>query len=230
MPLSRPLLLAAVALTLTACGAVRPARTTAPVPDTYVMGADAAKARAKQDSLRYPYTQADIDFMAGMIHHHAQAIVISRWAESHGASPAVLRLTGRIINAQTDEIRLMQTWLEDRNQVPPQVDSTGAIAMDHGAHAAHDMASMLMPGMLTPVQMDSLQAARGRDFDVLFLQYMIQHHRGAVGMVKTLFSSHGAGQNEAIFKFAADVEVDQTTEIRRMMQMLLELGVMPASP
>ena len=230
MPLLRSLLLPATLLTLAACGAARAPRTAPPVADSYVMGAEAAKARARQDSARYPYTQADIDFMSGMIHHHAQAIVISTWAESHGASPAVLRLTGRIINAQTDEIRLMQTWLEDRNQVPPRVDSLGNVVMDHAAHGGHDMGSMLMPGMLTPVQMDSLRAARGRDFDVLFLQYMIQHHRGAVGMVKTLFSSHGAGQNEAIFKFAADVEVDQTTEIRRMMQMLLELGVMPASP
>jgi len=214
---------------LTACGAAR-----APQPPAYQMGAEAAKARAKTDSLRYPYTQADIDFMSGMIHHHAQAIVISKWAESHGASASVQRLTARIINAQTDEITLMQTWLGDRNAPVPQVDSLGNVTMpgqmpsmpgmDHGAHGDH---GATMPGMLSPAQMDSLRAARGPRFDQLFLTYMIQHHRGAVAMVRTLFSNHGAGQNETIFKFASDAEVDQTTEINRMLQMLLELDVPP---
>jgi uncharacterized protein (DUF305 family) len=215
------------ALLLAACGGARAQRTTAPVPDGFVMGAEAAKGRAKQDSLRYPYTQADIDFMSGMIHHHAQAIVISKWADTRGASAELLRLTGRIINAQTDEITLMQTWLEDRNVNPPRVDSMGNVVMDHAMHGAH---SMEMPGMLNQAQLDSLSAARGKDFDVLFLQYMIQHHRGAVAMVQKLFTNHGAGQNEAIFKFAADAEVDQSTEIRRMMQMMIERGVMPTSP
>ena len=196
--------------TLTACGAAR-----APQPPAYQMGAEAAKARAKIDSVRYPYTVADIDFMTGMIHHHAQAIVISQWAESHGASAAVQRLTGRIINAQTDEITLMSTWLGDRNQPVPRVD--------HGAHGS------MMPGMLSAAQLDSLGGARGARFDQLFLTYMIQHHRGAVSMVRTLFSNHGAGQNEAIFKFTSDAEVDQSTEIRRMLQMLLELDVPPPS-
>jgi uncharacterized protein (DUF305 family) len=191
------------------------------------MGPEAAKVRARQDSVRYPYTQADIDFMSGMIHHHAQAIVMSKMAPSRGASAELLRLTGRIINAQTDEIALMQSWLEDRNVAPPRVDSTGSVVMDHSAHGAH---GTLMPGMLSPAQMDTLSAARGADFDVFFLQYMIQHHRGAVGMVHTLLASHGAGQNEAIFKLAADVEADQSTEIKRMMQMLLERGVMPVAP
>jgi uncharacterized protein (DUF305 family) len=222
------LFLASALVLLTACGASRAPQAVA--ADTYPMGAEAAKARAKQDSLRYPYTQADIDFMSGMIHHHAQAIVVSKWAESHGATPGFLGLTGRIINAQTDEIRLMQTWLEDRNVVPPKLDSLGNVIMDHASHAGHGMGGMVMPGMLTPVQMDSLQAARGAEFEVLFLRYMIQHHRGAISMVKTLFSSHGAGQNETIFKFAADVEVDQSTEIKRMYTMLLERGEMPDSP
>lgn len=217
--------LAGALLALTACGAARASQAVA--PDGYQMGAEAAKARARQDSLRYPYTQADIDFMSGMIHHHAQAIVISKWAETRGASAELLRLTGRIINAQTDEITLMQSWLEDRNVSRPRLDSLGNVIMDHAMHGMH---SMDMPGMLSAAQMDSLSAARGKDFDVLFLQYMIQHHRGAVAMVKTLFAQHGAGQNETIFKFAADVEVDQSTEIRRMMQMLIARGVMPASP
>jgi len=217
------------ALTLGACASSRSAR------PAFQMGDAGAIARARADSLRYPYTQADIDFMSGMIHHHAQAIVISRWAPSHGASPSVQRLTARIINAQTDEINLMQTWLKDRNQTPPMVDSAGNVSMGgHAGHSmpGHDMSSMAMPtmpGMLTDAQLKELDAARGTEFDRLFLTYMIQHHRGAVTMVKTLFEAPGAGQDETVFKFANDVEVDQSTEIKRMATMMLEMGFIPPS-
>ncbi len=234
---SRLLPLLAVALGAGALGACASARSAAPV---FQMGEAGAIARARADSLRYPWTQADVDFMTGMIHHHAQAIVISRWAPSHGASPAVQRLTARIINAQTDEIRLMQTWLTDRLRPAPTVDSTGAVTMPGvagGAHAGHDMGhaghamgAMTMPGMLTDAQLAELDAARGPDFDRLFLTYMIQHHRGAVGMVRTLFQAPGAGQDETVFKFANDVEVDQSTEIKRMVTMLLEMGHLPPPP
>lgn len=206
----------------------------------FQMGDAGAIARARADSLRYPYTKGDIDFMAGMIHHHAQAIVISRWAPSHGADAAVQRLTARIINAQTDEITLMQTWLKDRLQPVPIVDSTGSVTMpgaagghDMHAHMGHDMGGgmampgMVMPGMLTDAQLKELDAARGPDFDRLFLTFMILHHRGAVTMVKQLFSQDGAGQDETVFKFANDVEVDQSTEIKRMMTMMLERGWIP---
>jgi uncharacterized protein (DUF305 family) len=225
-----PAALAAAALLLTACAS---GRRSGPA---FQPGDAGAVARARADSLRYPYTKADIDFMSGMIHHHAQAIVISRWAPSHGASPAVQRLTARIINAQTDDIRLMQTWLRDRNQPVPQVDSAGNVTMPgqdvhaghqmagHGGHAGHAMGGMDMPGMLTPAQLAELDAARGAEFDRLFLIFMIQHHRGAVQMVRTLYESDGAGQDETIFKFASDVEVDQSTEIKRMLSMLLEMG------
>lgn len=186
------------------------------------------------DSLRYPYTEADVSFMTGMIQHHAQAVLISRWAPTHGASAAIQRLSARIINAQMDEITLMRTWLVDRNRPAPRVDSLGTLTlpagmedhamMDHGEHDGHDMG---MPGMLTPAQLRELDAARGEAFDVLFLQRMIAHHRGAVTMVNDLSSSQGAAQDETVFKFAADVAVDQSTEIRRMLQMLLELGGIP---
>ncbi len=224
--------LLAGALTLGACASTRSAG------PTFQMGDAGAIARARADSLRYPYTQADIDFMSGMIHHHAQAIVISRWAPSHQASPSVQRLTARIINAQTDEITLMQTWLKDRNQAPPMVDSAGNVTMGgHGGHTmpGHDMSSMpgmsmpAMPGMLTDAQLKELDNARGTEFDRLFLTYMIQHHRGAVTMVKTLFEAPGAGQDETVFKFANDVEVDQSTEIKRMLTMMLEMGFVPPS-
>ncbi|MBL0939046.1 MAG: DUF305 domain-containing protein [Gemmatimonadaceae bacterium] len=212
-------------------GGMRP-----PNEPRFQMGDNAAVARARADSLRYPYTKADIDFMSGMIHHHAQAIYISRWAVSHGADPAVQRLTARIINAQQDEITLMQTWLKDRLQPVPMVDTAGRVTVAggghdaHGAHAGHDMSAMggaMMPGMLSDAQLKELDAARGADYDRLFLTYMIMHHRGAVTMVTQLFTSDGAGQDETVFKFANDVEVDQSTEIKRMFTMMLERGWVP---
>lgn len=220
---------------LAACGAARsPASSAVP----FVMGQEGAIVRARADSLRYPYTKADIDFMSGMIHHHAQAIQISRWVPTHQASPSVERLAARIINAQADEINLMRTWLIDRNQVPPAVDSMGTVTMppmagmSHDAHAAHAGHGSMggMPGMLTDAQLAELDAARGSEFDRLFLSFMMAHHRGAVTMVVTLFASPGAGQDETVFKFAADVEVDQSTEIKRMLTMLLEMGFAPPAP
>lgn len=190
-----------------------------PAPQAHQMGPEAAKARARADSLRYPYTKADIEFMQGMIHHHAQAIKISRWAASHAAGNEVKVLTGRIITSQSDDIAFMRQWLEDRNQSAPTVDSLGNVEMDHSQHGAH---GALMPGMLSDEQLQKLDAARGEEFDYLFLTFMIQHHRGAIDMVRTLFGSHGAGQDETIFKFATEVEVDQSTEIKRMLQMLIE--------
>lgn len=197
-------------------GATAACAGTRPTPSR--MGPEAARDRARADSLRYAYTRADIDFMAGMIHHHAQAIQISRWAPTRGASPAVIRLTERIINAQQDEIAMMSTWLRDRNQTVPEPNPAGMPMMHDG-----QMHVMPMPGMLTDEQLKQLDAARNGEFDRLFLTFMIQHHRGAIDMVKTLFSSRGAGQDETIYKFASDVEVDQSTEIQRMLQMLLEL-------
>jgi len=213
--LRTPLFLAVAAAFLAACAHGGSA-------GAYRMGPEGAKARARADSLRYPYTKADIDFMSGMIHHHAQAIQIAGWAPTHGASPSIIRLTERIINAQKDEITLMQGWLRDRNQEVPAPNPAGMPmkmgGMDH---------VMPMPGMLTGAQLEQLDAARGEEFDRLFLTFMIQHHRGAVDMVHTLFANRGAGQDETIFKFAADVEVDQSTEIKRMLQMLLE-GTTPS--
>jgi uncharacterized protein (DUF305 family) len=185
----------------------------------------AAVARARADSARHPYTEADIRFMSGMIHHHAQAIVMARWAPTHGASAEVQTLAGRIINAQTDDISLMQTWLRDRNQPVPEPNPKG-MPMDMGG-MQHEM---LMPGMLTGEQMSRLDAARGADFDRLFLSLMIQHHQGAVAMVKDLFGSYGAGQDETVFKFASDVNVDQTTEIERMRKMLAAVVFQPGAP
>jgi uncharacterized protein (DUF305 family) len=198
-----------------------PARTSGE-PATSQQGDVAAMARAKADSVRYPYTQADIDFMSHMIGHHAQAIVMSKWAPTHGASPAVLRLAERIINAQQDEIATMQQWLGDRRQPVPEAKPMGMKMVMNGVEHV-----MLMPGMLDDGQMKQLDEARGEKFDRLFLTFMIQHHRGAVSMVQDLFGSYGAGQDEIVFKFANDVSVDQTTEIARMERMLalVTLGI-----
>ena len=209
---------------LAACGGAR-GGTALPQYPVGATGQAGATARARVDSLRYPYTAADINFMAGMIHHHAQAIVMARWAPTHGASPAVLRLCERIVNAQMDEIALAQRWLRDRNQEVPEPDPSGMKGMKMKMNGEEH--EMLMTGMLTAAQMRELDAARGQDFDRLFLTFMIQHHRGAVSMVKELFAAHGAGQDETIFKFASDVNVDQTTEINRMLEMLLSLGTNP---
>lgn len=170
--------------------------------------------RARIDSARMRFTAADVRFMTGMISHHAQALVMSRLAPSREASASIRTLAARIINAQNDEIATMQRWLRDRNQPVPEVHGEGTMPMAHGAgHAS-------MPGMLTPEQMAELEQARGAAFDRLFLTYMIQHHRGAVAMVRELFSTDGAGQDEEVFKFASDAQVDQDTEIARMELML----------
>src|SRR5436190_3445390 len=202
----RRLAIAVAAASLTACAGTKTSTGPSPQPqaattdDKYIL-------KARADSARLPYTEADIRFMSGMISHHAQAIEMSHWAPTHGASPAIIRLTERIINAQGDEIKLMQTWLRDRRQPVPAADPKG-MSMQMGG-MTH---TMLMPGMLTEAQMKELDAARGAEFDKLFLTYMIQHHRGAVSMVQELFGSVGAGQDLTVFKFASDVNVDQTTE------------------
>ncbi len=155
--------------------------------------------------------------MQGMIAHHAQAIVMASWAPTHGARPDVARLCKKVDVAQRDEIATMQQWLRDRHETVPQpdfkYDSAGMANMP-------GMSGGLMPGMLTPEQMAQLNAARGPDFDRLFLTFMIQHHEGALSMVQELMDTEGAGQDDTIFKFASDVNSDQTVEIQRMQQML----------
>jgi uncharacterized protein (DUF305 family) len=164
---------------------------------------------------QHDYTAADIQFMDGMIAHHAQALLMAGWAESHGASPAVLTLTSRITNAQKDEIAAMQKWLRDRHQPVPEPDPHGMMMNMNGMQ--HEM---LMPGMLTESQLKQLDEARSKEFDRLFLTFMIQHHRGAVTMVNELFGTNGAAQDISVYKMASDISADQTTEIERMQKML----------
>lgn len=170
----------------------------------------------RADNGRPPYTEADVHFMSGMIRHHAQAVLIAGWAPTHGASSAVRTLCERIVVAQQDEIAFMQRWLKQRDEPVPDADAAHAMmpGMDH---------SNLMPGMLTAEQLTELDRARGTEFDRLFLTYMIQHHEGAITMVERLFGANGAAQDDDIFKLAADVNVDQITEIDRMRAMLAAL-------
>ncbi|MDA0736173.1 MAG: DUF305 domain-containing protein [Bacteroidetes bacterium] len=239
---------------------------------------------ARQDSAKMQFTQPDVDFMAGMIGHHAQALIMSSMASVNNASPSVVTLTKRIINAQKDEIGIMQRWLHDRNQMVPQVTIDGlqlfieagsepslvfdsaqvahAVkhfnkhgsymdnnhyqmmhgsemnheGMDHGtmehgesemSHEGMDHSGMhdhsSMPGMLTQKQLEELALAKGIEFDRLFLTYMIQHHTGAIIMVKDLVETDGAAQEVQIGKLAGEINVDQKTEIERMRLMLMEV-------
>ena len=151
------------------------------------------------------YTAADVRFMQHMIGHHAQAIVMAALAPSRGASEPVLRLAKKIDISQRDEIVMMKQWLAERKQ---------AIPSDHQSH------SMTMPGMLNGAEMARLDAARGNEFDRLFLTFMIRHHEGALQMVEELFRTPGAGQESDIFRFATDVDADQRDEIFQMQKVL----------
>lgn len=179
---------------------------------------------ARQDSAKMNFTQADTDFMIGMIAHHAQALIMSRLAPENNASSQVQTLAARIINAQKDEIKSMQRWLEDREQPVPEVHIEGLNLMIHGleGHHAH-MDHSKMAGMLSDQQLEELANAKGQEFDRLYLKYMIQHHQGAVTMVDKLFSTDGAAQDEGAFRLATDIQVDQKTEIARMQLMLDEI-------
>ena len=166
----------------------------------------------------YPYTDADVDFMSGMIPHHAQAVIMAGWAPARGARKDVAVLCERIVVGQGDEIAMMQQWLRDRGQAVPDAKATRhKMKMSNGME--HEM---LMPGMMTDDEMAALEQSRGPEFDRLFLEGMIRHHQGAIDMVDALFKAHGAAQDEVIFRFASDVYADQSTEIARMQKMLGE--------
>ncbi len=206
------------ALATTACGGTPGTGTdTAPQPANSTAELEAIY-RARTDSALTRFTAADVHFMSGMIRHHGQALVMAGLAPTHGASPSVQTLCARIINAQQDEIATMQQWLRDRGQTVPEVEITGTTMMVHGPEYA-----MHIPGMLTPDQIRELDQARDREFDRVFLRYMIQHHQGAVTMVDELFGTDGAALDDVVFKLASDIQVDQITEIARMELMLKEM-------
>jgi uncharacterized protein (DUF305 family) len=155
-------------------------------------------------------TDADVKFMQGMIGHHSQALEMVDLLEKNSQSDEMKRMALRIKISQADEIEMMQQWLVAHGKPLP----------DPHAHHTHDG---MMPGMLTPEQMEKLAAAKGRAFDALFLEYMIQHHEGALTMVKELFATPGAAQDGDTYAFASDVDADQAMEIARMSAMLREL-------
>lgn len=171
-----------------------------------------------------PVSAADVKFITGMIPHHAQAVKMARWAPTHGASAALQRFAERIAVAQRDEIGMMRTWLRTLRLPVPDTNATHVMMQHDGAQHA-----MLMAGMLTDEELTQLDAARGVEFDRLFLGFMIRHHEGAVTMVDELFASHGAGQDEFVFRFASDVYADQTTEIE-FLQAMLDALPTPSRP
>ncbi|HET6844730.1 MAG TPA: DUF305 domain-containing protein [Candidatus Angelobacter sp.] len=161
-----------------------------------------------------PRSQADVEFMQGMIMHHSQAVEMTALIASHTKNQDVRSLGARISRSQSDEIRLMRRWLALRGES----DSMAMPAMA-GMDMSHDSMAP-MPGMLTPKQMEALRGAKDSEFDHLFLTGMIQHHNGALIMVKDLFDTAGAGQDAELFDFATDADNTQKAEIRIMQTML----------
>ena len=184
----------------------------------FVAPSIAAQTRQTTTAGGTPYTAADVQFMQGMIAHHAQALVMAAMAPTHGASAQVILFCKKIMISQRDEIELMQNWLEERDQTVPDPNHTHA----HDAMPGMKMDDHAtpMPGMLSAEQLARLDQARDTSFDRLFLTGMIQHHRGALTMVAALFDSPGAGQTPEIFGYASGIDADQRAEIERMQGML----------
>src|SRR5258705_7422721 len=166
-----------------------------------------------------PRSPADVRFMQGMIMHHAQAVEMTALIESHTVNKNLRSLGARISSSQSEEMKFMKRWLEARGEpISPMMPEMPGMdmSMDMSRH------TMLMPGMLTARQMEALKKAKGEEFDRLFLTGMIQHHSGALTMVKDLFDTAGAGQDAELFNFATDVDSGQRAEIRIMQTMLGE--------
>jgi uncharacterized protein (DUF305 family) len=169
-----------------------------------------------------PRSPKDVEFMQGMIMHHAQAVEMTALIESRTENKEIRLLGARISHSQSDEMKFMKRWLEIRGEsVSPLtagMSSMNTLGHDMSSHQHHK----LMPGMLTSKQMDALRKANGKEFDQLFLRGMIQHHNGALIMVKDLFDTAGGGQDAELFNFASDVDSGQRAEIRVMETMLGE--------
>jgi uncharacterized protein (DUF305 family) len=201
-----------IALTASACrargvGGPAPATVSSPVSVAAPVGSEQA------ERVRQGYTLGDVRFMQGMIAHHAQALQMTALIRSRASRQDIHLLGERITVSQRDEIARMQRWLRERGEEVPEV----------GGHASHGGAAA-MPGMLTAKELSQLAAASGAEFNREFLRLMIRHHEGALVMVATLFSTHGAGQDTQIYFFASDVEADQRAEISRMQAMLAAMS------
>jgi len=171
--------------------------------------------KPRPDLVHTPYTPAEVEFMSGMIPHHAQAVLIAGWAASHGARSDVRILCERIVVGQRDEIATMRNWLRDRGLPVPDANATRHKMVMNGMEM-----DMLMPGMLSDEELAALDKARGPEWDRLFLTDMIAHHKGALKMVDDLLKTYGAAQDDALFKFVSDMNGDQTIEIDFMTKML----------
>jgi uncharacterized protein (DUF305 family) len=168
-----------------------------------------------------PRSHADVEFMQGMILHHAQAVEMTALIASHTENKDLRSLGSRISHSQSDEIKFMKRWLATRGEsLSLSASSMAGMNMSGMSHGTDGMTMGLMPGMLSPEQMEALRKATGADFDRLFLTGMIQHHGGALTMVKDLFDTAGAGQDAELFNFATDVDTGQRAEIRIMEGML----------
>jgi uncharacterized protein (DUF305 family) len=192
----------------------------APGAANKTLSGDAATAT---EALRPP-SKADVDFMQGMIMHHGQAVEMTELLKTRTKDPEILHIGKKIDVSQTDEMRWMKQWLTDRG-LPIAAAPMGGMdmgGMDMKDMKGMDMSMPLMPGMLTTAQMDALRKASGPEFDHLFLTGMIQHHTGALQMVKDLFANPGAGQDPQLFDFASDVDNTQQAEIDIMRHMLKE--------
>ncbi len=166
-----------------------------------------------------PLSPKDVEFMQGMIMHHGQAVEMTALIASRTNNKDVQLLGARISHSQSEEMKFMKRWLESREQ-PVSMPMAGMENMDMPGMDMSSHHQMLMPGMLTAKQMDALKKASGAKFDRLFLTGMIQHHGGALTMVKDLFDTGGAGQDAELFNFATDVDSGQRAEIRIMQNML----------
>lgn len=202
-----------------ACGSAARSVTTEAAPAPTAATAAVAPA-SSADTLRPRNSAGDVSFMQGMIAHHAQALAMTSLVPGRTTRPEIRLIAERIEVSQTDEIALMRGWLERRGEAVPSPDAS------HEHHAAAHAA--LMPGMLTPAELDELTAATGADFDRLFLRYMIRHHEGALTMVAQLLATRGAGQDTETFLFASDVDADQRAEIRRMRALEASLAAAPS--
>ena len=192
----------------------------APGTGNKTLSRDAAKA---SEAAKTP-SKADVDFMQGMIMHHNQAVEMTELLRTRTKDPAIMELGKKIDVSQTDEMRWMKQWLTDRG-FPISADPMAGMdmkGMDMQDMKGMDMSMPMMPGMLTAAQMDALRKSTGPVFDHLFLTGMIQHHSGALQMVKDLFANPGAGQDPQLFDFASDVDNTQQAEIDIMRHMLKE--------
>ena len=186
--------------------------TSAPAPAPAAPTSPPARAGAAPDTVtQRAYTTADVRFMQGMIGHHAQALVMAALVRERTQRSDFHLMAERIALSQETEIAQMKRWLEERGEAVPAADAHVHAALGHG---------QLMPGMLTEAELKQLDAARGAEFERLFLELMIKHHEGALRMVRELYATPAAGQEPELFMLASDVDADQTAEIRRMRNLL----------